>query len=116
MLSPLWYTHASPCVVTVSKCLDWNLCGTLDMLFEAASVPANFYVWPLNPEDTSYLLQSQDDDLKRHLMRLWISPENDWELPQGFASRWNGLTPGQRGGIVISGSEPRAPLDAEPYW
>eukprot|EP00891_Asterochloris_glomerata_P005997 jgi/Astpho2/5997/Aster-03954 len=59
---------------------------------------------------------SQDDDLKRHLMRLWISPENDWELPQGFASRWNGLTPGQRGGIVISGSEPRAPLDAEPYW
>ena len=111
---PLCGALASPPVVTASKSLVWELRSTLDMLSEAESVPASCSIQPLT--SAHLLLQSQNDDLKRHLMRLWISPENDWELPQGFASRWNGLTPGQRGGIVISGSEPRAPLDAEPYW
>lgn len=46
-------------------------------------------------------------------MRLWLAPENDWELPEGFGARWNGVKVGDRGGIYIPNTVPRAPLDAE---
>lgn len=52
-------------------------------------------------------------DEKRHLMRLWLAPENDWELPEAFATRWGSSTVGDRGGIYIPNTVPRAPLDAE---
>ena len=55
-------------------------------------------------------------DEKRHLMRLWVAPENDWELPQAFTVHWGGPSSGakvgDRGGIHIPNSIPRAPLDA----
>lgn len=47
-------------------------------------------------------------------MRLWLAPENDWELPEAFATRWGGgAKVGDRGGIYIPNTVPRAPLDAE---
>ena len=52
-------------------------------------------------------------DKKRHLMRLWLAPDNDWELPEAFGSRWGGVKVGDRGGIYIPNTVPRAPLDAE---
>ena len=57
------------------------------------------------------LLQKPTDE-KRHLMRLWLAPENDWELPEAFATRWGGSKVGDRGGIYIPNTIPRAPLDA----
>ena len=46
-------------------------------------------------------------------MRLWLAPENDWELPEAFAQRWGSVEVGNRGGIYIPNTVPRAPLDAE---
>ena len=46
-------------------------------------------------------------------MRLWLAPDNDWELPEAFGSRWGGVKVGDRGGIYMPNTVPRAPLDAE---
>jgi hypothetical protein len=66
---------------------------------------------------TAYVDHDEETvDKKRHLMRLWLSPENDWDLPEAFGARWEGVQQGKRGGIYVPGSTPRAPLDAEAYW
>ncbi|KAL3162421.1 hypothetical protein ABBQ32_010091 [Trebouxia sp. C0010 RCD-2024] len=62
---------------------------------------------------TAYVDHDDEPTAKRHLMRLWLAPENDWELPEGFGARWNGVKVGDRGGIYIPNTVPRAPLDAE---
>lgn len=59
------------------------------------------------------LFCKQEPTAKRHLMRLWLAPENDWELPEAFGARWGGVKVGDRGGIYIPNTIPRAPLDAE---
>ena len=41
---------------------------------------------------------------RRHLLRLWLAPENARPLPPVFAERYGSLTPGSRGGIHSSGS------------
>ncbi|DBB01105.1 hypothetical protein WJX77_002776 [Trebouxia sp. C0004] len=62
---------------------------------------------------TAYVDHDDEPTAKRHLMRLWLAPENDWELPKAFGSRWGGVKVGDRGGIYIPNTVPRAPLDAE---
>jgi TfdA family taurine catabolism dioxygenase TauD len=37
----------------------------------------------------------------RHLLRLWLAPKAGRPLPPAFAQRYGGLTPGDRGGIVV---------------
>ena len=51
---------------------------------------------------------------RRHLLRLWVSPKDDWELPEVFSERFAGgtMTPGPRGGIHVPGSELCVPLEA----
>jgi hypothetical protein len=49
----------------------------------------------------------------RHLLRLWISPPGARPLPEVFAPRYGSVTPGERGGIVVRGTTPRVPLEAE---
>jgi len=49
----------------------------------------------------------------RHLLRLWLSPAGGRPLPEVFAPRYGSITPGARGGIVVSGTTPRVPLEAE---
>jgi len=61
----------------------------------------------------NWFILLQEPTAKRHLMRLWLAPENDWELPEAFGSRWGGVKVGDRGGIYIPNTVPRAPLDAE---
>ncbi|NQW05271.1 MAG: TauD/TfdA family dioxygenase [Acidobacteria bacterium] len=48
---------------------------------------------------------------RRHLLRLWLSPEGDRELPPCFAQRYGVLEPGNRGGIVTGDTPLTAPLD-----
>ena len=46
----------------------------------------------------------EDDPVKpRHLLRLWLSPQEGWPLPPVFAERFGTVTPGERGGIRIPG-------------
>jgi TfdA family taurine catabolism dioxygenase TauD len=49
----------------------------------------------------------------RHLLRLWLAPAAARPLPEIFAPRYGSVTPGERGGIVVRGTTPRVPLEAE---
>lgn len=50
-------------------------------------------------------------DRRRHLMRLWLSPEGDRALPDCFAQRYGSLEVGQRGGIITENTVLTAPID-----
>jgi hypothetical protein len=55
-----------------------------------------------------------DEANVRHLLRLWITPENARPLPAIFAERLGNLTPGPgRGGIRVSGQVPYCATAAE---
>ena len=51
-----------------------------------------------------------EDERRRHLLRLWICPPSGPELPPAYAERYGDIEPGNRGGIVVPGSQFRAPL------
>lgn len=53
-----------------------------------------------------------EPERKRHLLRLWLAPENARALPPVFAERYGDLTPGARGGVSVPDSELKAPLSA----
>lgn len=42
----------------------------------------------------------------RHLLRVWISPEEGIPLPKHYESRWGSVQPGQRGGTIINDIKP----------
>ena len=46
-----------------------------------------------------------EEDRKRHLLRLWLSPEKGRALPPSFAARYGSLKPGSRGGIFTEGTK-----------
>ena len=52
-----------------------------------------------------------DPAKRRHLFRLWLSVAGDRELPACFEQRYGSLEVGNRGGIVTTGANLRAPLD-----
>jgi len=47
---------------------------------------------------------------KRHLLRLWLAPPNARSLPPVFAERFGSITPGDRGGVIVSGAIPTIPF------
>ena len=47
---------------------------------------------------------------KRHLLRLWLCPQNGRPLPERYAHFGGSATIGDRGGIVCPGTKPHAPL------
>ena len=48
---------------------------------------------------------------RRHLLRLWLSPDGDRELPQCFEERYGSLEIGNRGGIITENTVLSAPID-----
>lgn len=48
-------------------------------------------------------------DKRRHLLRLWLSVPGDRPLPEIFATRFGSVEIGNRGGIVVPGTEFRVP-------
>lgn len=46
-----------------------------------------------------------EPERKRHLLRLWLSPKEGRPLPECFVPRYGTVTPGERGGIVVKGTE-----------
>jgi alpha-ketoglutarate-dependent taurine dioxygenase len=58
----------------------------------------NFVDWP-------------DPSRRRHLFRLWLSPEGDRTLPQCFEQRYGSIEIGNRGGIVTEHTVLSAPID-----
>jgi hypothetical protein len=54
-----------------------------------------------------------EPERKRHLLRLWLAPQNARPLPPVFAERYGSVVPGQRGGVVVPGTRYTIPWDAE---
>jgi Taurine catabolism dioxygenase TauD, TfdA family len=50
---------------------------------------------------------------KRHLLRLWLAPQNARPLPAIFAERYGSVSPGHRGGIEVPGMRYTIPWEAE---
>jgi hypothetical protein len=48
---------------------------------------------------------------RRHLLRLWLAPTDARPLPRIFAERYGTVTIGDRGGVIVRGTELQAPLD-----
>jgi hypothetical protein len=44
-----------------------------------------------------------EPERQRHLLRLWVSPENGRALPEYFVPRWGSVQSGHRGGIIVPG-------------
>lgn len=58
--------------------------------------------------------QLQDDKLKRHLLRLWIAPEDDRPLPDKYKEILGGsVEQGHRGGIIVKGTDLKITAEAE---
>jgi hypothetical protein len=54
-----------------------------------------------------------EPERKRHLLRLWIAPANARALPEVFTERFGSITPGERGGVNVPGSNGTIELSAE---
>ncbi len=54
-----------------------------------------------------------EPDRKRHLLRLWLAPENARPLPPVFAQRYGTVTPGARGGVEVPGLRLTIPWEAD---
>lgn len=52
-----------------------------------------------------------EPERKRHLLRLWLAPDNARPLPEVFAERFGSVVPGDRGGIALAGVHPIIPFD-----
>jgi len=52
-----------------------------------------------------------DPAQRRHLLRLWLSPDGDRELPECFVQRYGSIEIGDRGGIITEHTVLSAPID-----
>ena len=96
----------------------------LDLFDALANDPSNYLDIEFKPGDIQLIhnhviLHDRTDyedwpepERKRHLLRLWLCPPNGRPLPPVFASRYGGTEIGNRGGIMLPGFSPVAPLEA----
>ena len=97
----------------------------LDLLDELLNDPQIHLSMAFLPGDMQFLhnhqiLHSRNDfenwpepGRHRHLLRLWLAPASARPLPEVFSPRYGSIAPGERGGIVVRGTTPRVPLEAE---
>ena len=62
--------------------------------------------------DRTSFQDDPDPASRRHLLRLWLSLPGDRELPPVFLQRYGSIEVGNRGGIVVAGTEPCVQLEA----
>jgi hypothetical protein len=97
----------------------------MDLMDELCNDPEIHLAMDFRPGDVQLLhnhqiLHSRGDfenwpqpERHRHLLRLWLAPPEARPLPAVFAPRYGSVVPGERGGIVVKGTTPRVPLEAE---
>ena len=95
----------------------------LDLLDQLANDPKLNLIMELEPgdiqlvhnhtilHDRTAFEDHPEPERKRHLLRLWLAPKNARSLPEVFAERFGSVTPGDRGGVVVPGSQPTVPFD-----
>jgi len=97
----------------------------MDLVDALVNDPAIHLSMAFLPGDMQFLhnhqiLHSRNDfenwpqpERHRHLLRLWLAPRGARPLPEIFAPRYGSVVPGERGGIVVSGTKLKVPLEAE---
>ena len=103
---------------------DPQLVEALDMMTALAEEPDLFLPMDFEPGDIQLIHNHQtlhnrtayedwpEPGRKRYLLRLWLSPEDGLTLPDAFAERYGSIAIGDRGGVVIKGTEGHVPLSA----
>jgi len=98
--------------------------AALDLLDELANDPDIHLEMEFRAGDLQFLHNHQifhsrndfenwpEPERHRHLLRLWLCPRTGRPLPAAYAQRYGSVTPGDRGGIVVTGTVPQAPLEA----
>lgn len=98
--------------------------AALDRLDELAESPEMHVRMRLEPGDMQFVYNHSqlhdrtgfedwpEPSRRRHLLRLWLSPTGDRELPACFAQRYGSLEIGDRGGIITENTVLSWPLDA----
>jgi alpha-ketoglutarate-dependent taurine dioxygenase len=96
----------------------------LDLFDEVVNEPGVHLSMPLEPGDIQFVynhsllhdrtafVDHPESAKRRHLLRLWLSLPGDRRLPPVFTQRYGSITVGDRGGIVVAGTEFCVPLDA----
>ncbi len=99
--------------------------AAMDLLDDLCNDPAIHLSMDFRPGDIQLLhnhqiLHSRADfenwpepERHRHLLRLWLAPLEARPLPQVYSSRYGGVAPGERGGIMLEGTKIKVPLEAE---
>ncbi len=97
--------------------------AALDMFDALANDPDMCLTMRLQPGDMQFVYNHSqlhdrtgftdwpEPDQRRHLLRLWLSPEGDRQLPEVFKQRYGTIEVGNRGGIITKGTRLHAPLD-----
>lgn len=97
--------------------------AALDMFDALAEAPMMHVRMRLRPGDMQFVynhaqlhdrtafLDWPEPSRRRHLLRLWLSPEGDRVLPKCFEQRYGSITIGDRGGIVTGDTVRTAPID-----
>ncbi|MEM7289629.1 MAG: TauD/TfdA family dioxygenase [Pseudomonadota bacterium] len=95
----------------------------LDMFDAFANDEALYFSMQLQPGDMQFVYNHSqlhdrtgftdwpDTAKRRHLLRLWLSPEGDRALPECFKQRYGSIEPGNRGGIITENTKLHAPID-----
>jgi len=95
--------------------LDEPWCEALDLLDELANDPALNFLMTLQRGDIQLvhnhtLLHDRtafenwpEPERQRHLLRLWLAPDDARPLPAVFAQRYGSVVPGARGGVGAVG-------------
>ncbi len=61
--------------------------------------------------DRTAFVDHVEPEMRRHLLRMWLSLPGDRLLPPVFAQRYGSIEVGNRGGIVVADTEFCVPLD-----
>ena len=97
--------------------------AALDMFDTLAEDPAMHVRMRLQPGDMQFVYNHtqlhdrtafvdwEEPSRRRHLLRLWLSPTGDRELPECFEQRYGSLEVGNRGGIITEHTVLSAPID-----
>jgi hypothetical protein len=93
-----------------------------DVMEEIANDPALFLRMPFAVGDIQFINNHHifhgrdpyedwpEEGRRRHLLRLWICPPEGPPLPPAYTERYGEIEIGNRGGIIVPGSELKAPL------
>ena len=61
--------------------------------------------------DRNGFMDWPERDERRHLLRLWLSTPGDRELPDAFSQRFGTTEVGNRGGVIVEGTQLQVPID-----